>query len=54
MFAQEFGASFVDDFGAVFRDGDIDAGIADLPGVRLGRRAGGVGAAGGASVHAGD
>jgi hypothetical protein len=35
MFAQEFGASFVDDFGAVFREADIDAGIADLPGVRL-------------------
>jgi len=35
MFAQEFGASFVDDFGAVFRDGDIDAGIADLPRVTL-------------------
>jgi len=35
MFAQEFGASFVDDFGAVFREADIDAGIADLPGVTL-------------------
>ena len=35
MYAQEFGASFVDDFGAVFRDGDIDAGIADLAGVTL-------------------
>ena len=35
MYAQEFGASFVDDFGAVFRDADIDAGIADLPGVTL-------------------
>ena len=35
MYAQEFGAAFVDDFGAVFRDGDIDAGIADLAGVRL-------------------
>ena len=35
MYAQEFGASFVDDFGAVFRDADIDAGIADLVGVRL-------------------
>ena len=35
MYAQEFGAQFVDDFGAVFRDEDIDAGIADLPGVAL-------------------
>ena len=35
MYAQEFGAQFVDDFGAVFRDDDIDAGIADLPGVTL-------------------
>ena len=35
MYAQEFGASFVDDFGAVFRDADIDAGIADLAGVTL-------------------
>ena len=35
MYAQEFGAQFVDDFGAVFRDDDIDAGIADLPGVEL-------------------
>ena len=35
MYAQEFGAQFVDDFGAVFREEDIDAGIADLPGVRL-------------------
>jgi hypothetical protein len=35
MYAQEFGAQFVDDFGAVFREEDIDAGIADLPGVEL-------------------
>jgi hypothetical protein len=35
MYAQEFGAQFVDDFGAVFREEDIDAGIADLPGVSL-------------------
>ena len=35
MYAQEFGAQFVDDFGAVFREDDIDAGIADLPGVTL-------------------
>ncbi len=35
MYAQEFGAQFVDDFGAVFRDGDIDAAIADLPGVSV-------------------
>jgi len=35
MYAQEFGASFVDDFGAVFRDADIDAGIADLAGVTI-------------------
>ena len=35
MYAQEFGAQFVDDFGAVFRDVDIDAGIADWPGVTL-------------------
>ena len=35
MYAQEFGAQFVDDFGAVFRENDIDAGVADLPGVSL-------------------
>ena len=35
MYAQEFGAQFVDDFGAVFREDDIDVGIADLPGVTL-------------------
>ena len=35
MYAQEFGAQFVDDFGAVFREDDIDAAIADLPGVSL-------------------
>ena len=35
MYAQEFGAQFVDDFGAVFREDDIDAGIVDLPGVSL-------------------
>ena len=35
MYAQEFGAQFVDDFGAVFREDDIDAGVADLPGVSL-------------------
>ena len=35
MYAQEFGAQFVDDFGAVFREDDIDACIADLPGVTL-------------------
>jgi len=37
LFAQEFGAQFLDSFGAVFRDEDIDAAIADLPGVRLER-----------------
>ncbi len=35
MYAQEFGAQFVDDFGAVFRDTDIDAGIAELAGVAV-------------------
>ena len=35
MYAQEFGAQFVDDFGAVFQEEDIDAGIADLAGVTL-------------------
>ena len=37
LFAQEFGAQFLDSFGAVFRDEDIDAAITDLPGVRLER-----------------
>ena len=54
MYAQEFGASFVDDFGAVFRDADIDAGIADLPGVRLEDGQVVSEPVAGAAVHAGD
>ena len=33
MYAQEFGAQFVDDFGAVFREEDIGAGIGSWPDV---------------------
>jgi len=35
MYAQEFGAAFVEDFGAVFRDEDIDAAITSWPDVVL-------------------
>jgi len=35
MYAQEYEAQFIDDFGAVFREEDIDAAIATLDGVRL-------------------
>ncbi len=37
LYAQEYQAQFVDDFGAVFREEDIDAAIATLEGVRLER-----------------
>lgn len=35
MYAQEYEAQFIDDFGAVFREEDIDAALATLEGVRL-------------------
>ncbi len=35
LYAQEYEAQFVDDYGAVFREEDITAAIATLPGVRL-------------------
>ncbi len=35
LYAQEFEAQFLDDWGAVFRTEDIDAAIADVPGARL-------------------
>ncbi len=35
LYAQEFEAQFLDDWGAVFRAEDIDAAITDVPGVRL-------------------
>lgn len=35
LYAQEFEAKFIDDFGMVFREEDIDAALADLPGVAL-------------------
>jgi len=35
LYAQEFEAKFIDDFGMVFREEDIDAAIADLPNVSL-------------------
>ena len=37
LYAQEFEAQFLDDFGMVFREDDIAAAVADLPGVRLER-----------------
>jgi len=37
LYAQEFEAQFIDDFGMVFREEDIDAALADLPGVALNR-----------------
>lgn len=37
LYAQEFEAQFLDDFGMVFREDEIGAAIADLPGVRLER-----------------
>ena len=37
LYAQEFEAQFLDDFGMVFREDDIRAAITDIPGVRLER-----------------
>ena len=37
LYAQEFEAKFIDDFGMVFREEDIEAALADLPGVTLNR-----------------
>ena len=37
LYAQEFEAKFIDDFGMVFREEDIEAAIADLPNVALNR-----------------
>ena len=37
LYAQEFEAQFLDDFGMVFREDDICAAITDIPGVRLER-----------------
>jgi hypothetical protein len=37
LYAQEFEAQFLDDFGMVFREEDIGAAITDIPGVRLER-----------------
>jgi len=37
LYAQEFEAQFLDDFGMVFREDDIQAAIADIPGVMLTR-----------------
>ena len=37
MYAQEYLAQFVDDFGAVFRDEDIDAALQTIEGVRVDR-----------------
>ena len=37
LYAQEFSAQFLDDFGMVFREDDIAAATCDLPGVRLER-----------------
>jgi len=37
LYAQEFEAQFLDDFGMVFREDEICAAITDLPGVRLER-----------------
>ena len=37
LYAQEFEAQFLDDFGMVFREDEIAAAIADIPGVRLER-----------------
>ena len=35
LYAQEFEAQFIDDFGMVFREEDIDAAVTDLPAVAL-------------------
>ncbi len=37
LFAQEFEAQFLDDFGMVFREDEICAAITDIPGVRIER-----------------
>ncbi|MGI4789392.1 MAG: terminase large subunit domain-containing protein [Janthinobacterium lividum] len=37
LYAQEFDAQFLDDFGMVFREEEISAAITDIPGVRLER-----------------
>ena len=37
LYAQEFEAKFIDDFGMVFREEDIEAAVADLPNVALNR-----------------
>ena len=37
LYAQEFEAQFLDDFGMVFREEDLCAAITDIPGVRLER-----------------
>ena len=37
LYAQEFEAQFLDDFGMVFREDEIEAAIADIPGVRIER-----------------
>ncbi len=37
LYAQEFEAQFLDDFGMVFREEEIEAAIADIPGVRTER-----------------
>ena len=35
LYAQEYEAKFIDDFGMVFREEDIEAAVTDLPGVSL-------------------
>lgn len=42
LYAQEFEAQFIDDFGMVFREEDIDAALADLPGVSLNKERTGI------------
>ena len=42
LYAQEFEAKFIDDFGMVFREEDIEAAQADLPGVALNKERTGI------------
>jgi len=42
LYAQEFEAKFIDDFGMVFREEDVDAALADLPDVTLDRERGAI------------
>jgi len=42
LYAQEFEAKFIDDFGMVFREEDIDAAVTDLPGVALNKERTGI------------